>query len=133
MITNRVSHPTARQPWILAIVYVVLSLAVEAFLIGIGHLQVPRDNAILAPVVLTIPPVVAVWICGYRRPKEFLSVSVVLSVLTLFLTLLISKLTGISTGMAEPIFNRALAGFLAGVIGNRCLARKGRKHDQGMS
>lgn len=115
----------ARHPWILAIVYVVVSLAVEASLMVIGHLQVPRDNAILAPVVLTVPPVVAAWICGYRRLKPILVISVLLGVLTLFLTLVISKLTGVSTGMAEPIFNRALAGSLAGVIGNRCLTRKG--------
>ena len=77
----------------------------------IGHLQVPRDNAILAPVVLTVPPVVAAWICGYRRFDAILVISVSLSVLTLILTLVVSKRTGI----ADAIFNRALAGLLAGV------------------
>lgn len=84
----------------------------------------PRDNAILAPVVLTIPPALSAWICGYRRFKAILVISAWLSALTLILTMVIGKLTGISTGMVEPVFHRGLAGLLAGVIGNRCLASK---------
>ncbi|MBI5395614.1 MAG: hypothetical protein HZA91_09995 [Verrucomicrobia bacterium] len=108
-----------RQPWALAIIYMVVSLAVEAALMVVGHLKVPQDNAILAPVVLTIPPVLAAWICGYRWPKELVLVAIVLSVLTLGLTLLAGRLTGVSTGLLEPIIVRAIAGFLAGSIVNR--------------
>ena len=117
-----------KQPWTLAIIYVVASLVIEAGLMIIGHLKVPQDNAILAPVVLTVPPVVAVWLCGFRRPRELATTAVLLSVLTLALTLLVGRLTGVSTGMLEPIINRSLAGFLGGVIANR-LASNAPKGD----
>ena len=48
-----------RQPWALAIIYMVVSLAVEAALMVLGHLKVPQGNAILAPAVLSIPPLLA--------------------------------------------------------------------------
>ena len=103
----------------MAIIYVIASLAVEAVFIVVGHLKVPQDNAILAPVVLTIPPLLVAWICGYRRPKELIAVAVSLSLLTLGLTVIAGALTGISTGMVEPIINRTLAGFLVGSIFNK--------------
>lgn len=107
-----------RKPWALAIIYTVVSLAVEAALMVVGHLKVPQHNAILAPVVLTIPPVLAAWICGYRRPKELAVLAVLLSVLTLVFTVVFGRLTGVSTGMIEPIIVRTVAGFLAGTIAN---------------
>lgn len=100
----------------MALLYVVVSLAVEAALMIVGRLKVPQHNFVLAPVVLTIPPLLVAWICGYRRPKELLVVAVLLSVLTLALTVIFGKLTGVSTGMVEPIIVRTLAGFLAGTI-----------------
>ena len=105
-----------KQPWILAGVYVAVSLAVEAALMVFGHLKVPQHNAILAPVVLSVPPLLVAWICGYRRPKELMAVAVLLSVLTLGLTVLLGRLSGVSTGMLEPILVRTLAGFLAGTL-----------------
>jgi hypothetical protein len=72
----------------------------------VGRLRVPRDNAILAPVVLTIPPVLAAWLCGYRRPREWITAAVALAVLTVGLTVVVSRLTGVATGLLEPIFNR---------------------------
>jgi len=105
-----------RKPWAMAIIYVAVSLAVEAALMVVGHLKVPQHNAILAPVVLTIPPLLVAWICGYRRPKELVAVALLLSVLTLGLTVTFGRLTGVSTGMVEPIIVRTLAGFLAGMI-----------------
>jgi hypothetical protein len=110
-----------KQPWFLAILYVVTSLLIEAAAMIIGHLRPPQDNAILAPIVLTIPPVLAAWLCGYRRPKEWAAVAVLLSVLTLVITIVAGKITGISTGMIEPIIDRVLAGFLAGAIVNRMM------------
>ena len=59
----------------MAVIYVIASLLVEAVFIVVGHLKVPQDNAILAPVVLTIPPLLVAWICGYRRPKELIAVA----------------------------------------------------------
>lgn len=100
----------------MAIIYVVVSLSVEATLMIVGHLKVPQHNAVLAPVVLTIPPLLVAWICGYRRPKELVAVAVLLSVLTLVFTVTFGRITGVSTGMIEPILNRLLAGFLAGLI-----------------
>jgi len=105
-----------RKPWAMAIIYVAVSLAVEAALMVVGHLKVPQHNAILAPVVLTIPPLLVAWICGYRRPKELVAVAVLLSVLTLGLTVTFGRITGVSTGMLEPIIVRTLAGFIAGMI-----------------
>lgn len=111
--------PRMHKPWILALVYVALSLAVEAALMIVGRLRVPQDNAILAPVVLTVPPLLAAWATGRRRPRALIVLAVLLSVLTLGLTLIAGRLTGVSTGMAEPLIVRALAGFLAGLIFNR--------------
>jgi hypothetical protein len=111
-----------RKPWIMAVLYVAVSLAVEAVMIVAGHLKVPQHNAILAPVVLTIPPLLVAWICGYRRPGELIAVAVSLSLLTLGLTIIAGRLTGISTGMAEPIVVRVLAGFLAGMLARRGIA-----------
>ncbi len=105
-----------RKPWAMAIIYVVVSLAVEAALMVVGHLKVPQHNGILAPVVLTVPPLLVAWICGYRRPKELAAVAVLLSVMTLVLTVTFGRITGVSIGMIEPILNRLLAGFLAGMI-----------------
>ena len=116
-----------RKPWALAIIYAAVSLAVEAGLIVVGGLRVSEDNAVIAPIVLTIPPVLAAWIAGYRRPKEWIILAILASVLTLGLTLLACRITGISTGLAEPIVVRTLAGFLAGTITNRVAAETGKR------
>lgn len=107
------------KPWALALVYVALSLAVEAALMVIGRLRVPRDNAILALIVLTVPPLLAAWLTGRRRLRDLLPLAVLLSVLTLILTLAAGRVTGIKTGLAEPLIVRSAAGFLAGLILNR--------------
>jgi len=107
------------KPWALALVYVAFSLAVEAALMVIGRLRVPRDNAILAPIVLTVPPLLAAWLTGRRRLRDLLPLAVLLSVLTLILTLAAGRVTGIKTGLAEPLIVRSAAGFLAGLILNR--------------
>ena len=113
--TNR-TLAMKRKPWAMALIYVGVSLAVEAALMIVGHLKIPQHNAILAPVVLTVPPLLVAWICGYRRPKELIAVAVLLSVLTLALTVTFGRITGVSTGMIEPSIVRTLAGFLSGVI-----------------
>ncbi len=109
-----------RRPWAFAILYTGLSLAVEIVLLVVFRLQIPQDNAVISPVVLTVPPLLAAWFSGYRRPlRDFLTVALSAAILTLMVTLIVTNLTGINTGLAEPIFNRSLAGFLAAMLTNR--------------
>jgi hypothetical protein len=108
----------ARQ-WAFALIYVATSLCVEAALIVCGGLRVPRDNAILAPVVLTVPPVLATLLAGYRGARDVATVALVAAALTLVLTLAIGRLTGIHTGLAEPVVVRLVAGLAAAAIGGR--------------
>jgi len=112
-----------KKSWAVALIYVGLSLGLEAALIVFGGLRVPRDNAILAPVVLTLPPLLTAWLSGFRWPGEFIALAMGLAVLTLVLTLLFGRLTGVSTGLVEPLLVRSLAGFLASVLANRITAR----------
>ena len=48
-----------KRPWALAVLYVGVSLALEAGCMIFGGLRVPQDNVLLAPIVLTIPPLLA--------------------------------------------------------------------------
>ncbi|MCX7010420.1 MAG: hypothetical protein NTY53_24795 [Kiritimatiellaeota bacterium] len=112
-----------KKPWAVALIYVGISLGLEAALIVIGGLRVPRDNAILAPVVLTLPPLLTAWLGGYRWPGELMVMALALAVLTLVLTLLFGNLTGVSTGLLEPLLVRSLAGFLTGLLVNRLMVR----------
>lgn len=108
--------PLRRKPWVLALVYAALSLSVEAALMVGGGFRAPRDNAILAPVVLTVPPLLAAWMTGRRQVRELLPLASLLSVLTLLLTLAAGRMTGVRTGMAEPVIVRFAAGLLAGLL-----------------
>lgn len=114
-----------KSAWFYAIVYVGFSLGVEILLMVVFRLQVPRDNAVLTPFVLIIPPGLAAWLCGYRGKKQLL----VLWVLTLFLTLLITgvfgRITGVSTGLAAPLIIRTTAGYMALLVTRFILAGKG--------
>ncbi len=116
-----------RKAWAFAIIYLALSLGFEASLIIFGGLRVPEDNATIAPLILTIPPILAVLLAGYRKPKEFVVLLVLTVVLTVAITLTVNKLTGISTGLLEPIINRSIAGFVAATITNRLLNRGSRE------
>lgn len=102
-----------------AVVYVALSLGIEAILIVVLGWKVPQDNARIAPVILTIPPILAAWIVGYRGWRKFLAVVGLTIVLTLVITVIVTRLTGISVGLVEPLINRSLAGFLAAVATSR--------------
>lgn len=101
---------------IFALIYVVVSLAVEAALMVFLHWKVPQDNYRLAPCVLTVPPLLASWLAGCRRPKRLALLAIVTSVLTLAITVVVTRLSGVNTGLAEPLLNRGLAGFLAAMI-----------------
>ena len=104
----------ARRACIFALTYTALSLAVEIVLIVVLRFQVPRDNAVVAPIVLTVPPVLAALLCGYRSLKPLARAAIAASVLTLAITMIVTRLTGKSTGLMEPIISRSVAGALAG-------------------
>ena len=73
-----------RKPWAFAALYTGLSLAVEIVLIVAMRLKVPENNALIAPIVLTLPPLLAPQLSGYRRPFTLLiRVAVLTSILTL--------------------------------------------------
>lgn len=113
-----------KAAWAYALGYTCLSLGIEALLIVVAPLRVPDDNAVIAPVILTIPPVLAAWISGYRAPKPFLFLVRFTVVLTLVITIGFGRLTGVSTGLEAPIFVRSMAGFLAVEITNKIVAKR---------
>jgi hypothetical protein len=100
-------------------------MATEIVLIVVFRLKVPGDNAIIAPIILTIPPVMAARIAGYRAGRGLFLLAGWTAVLTLGVTLLVTHFTGVSTGLTEPLINRPVAAFLAAVIANRILRRRG--------
>ncbi len=113
-----------RRPLAFAILYTCLSLAVEIVLIVVLGLTVPEHNAVVAPIVLTVPPLLAAACSDYRRSlRDFCTVAALTSVLTLVITLIVTGLTGISTGLAEPILNRSFAGALGALTTNRLSAQ----------
>jgi hypothetical protein len=117
-----------RKPWAFAVLYTVLSLAVEIVLIVAMRLKVPEDNAVIAPIILTLPPLLAALLSGYRRPFSLLfRLAVLTSILTLLITLVVTRISGVSTGLAEPVFNRSIAGWLAATIINRLAKGVGQK------
>ncbi len=103
-----------RRACVFAVTYTGLSLAVEIVVMVVGRLQVPRDNAIVAPIVLTVPPVLAALACGYRSRKLLATAAIAASVLTVGVTMIVVRLTGKSVGLLEPIVSRSVAGLLAG-------------------
>jgi hypothetical protein len=115
-----------RGPWSFAALYTGVSLAVEAVLIVIGRLKVPENNAVLVPIVLTVPPLLAAAFSEFRRPpRDLWTVVALASILTLMITAVVTRLTGVSTGLAEPLLNRSIAGWLAARIANRVSTRRG--------
>ena len=116
MIATRIG----RRPWAFGLLYMALSLATEIVLIVVVGLEVPRDNARIAPVLLIAPPLLAAWLSGYRRPaRDLATVAVLTALLTVAITLGVNRLTGIATGLVEPMINRTLAGTLAAALVNR--------------
>jgi len=102
-----------KQTLIYTISYVIFSLAFEASLIAFGGLRIPADNAIIAPLILTIPPAVLAIAFSQKRARRFFLLFLFTIVFTLIITQFFVALTGISTGFFEPIVNRGLAGILA--------------------
>jgi len=65
----------------------------------------------------------AAWMCGYRRPKELLTLAYLTAVLTFILTQVVMKTTGVYHGFTEPIIDRWISAFLAGQITKRLAAQ----------
>jgi len=118
------TKPIRRPPWVFALAYTGVSLVSEVALIVVGGLKVPEDNAVIAPVILTAPPLLAAWLSGYRRLDDLLAAAVLAASLTLGLTMVAGRVTGVSTGLAEPIAVRLAAGFLACTVANRLAASR---------
>jgi hypothetical protein len=110
-----------RKALIFALVYMTVSLLTEAALIVLLGWRVPADNWRIAPIILVLPPLLAAWLTGHRRSKELLVLAGLACVLTLVITLAVNRLTGIHTGLLEPIINRTLAGFLAALAAQKLL------------
>jgi hypothetical protein len=102
-----------------AVVYTTVSLATEIILIVGFGLRVPQDNARIAPIILTVPPLLASWLCGYRKPNTLFPLAVLTTALTIVITLAMARITGITTGLPAPILTRLLAGFLSAWIIHR--------------
>jgi hypothetical protein len=117
---------TRRSIWAFALVYTIVSIAVEMFLIIVVGLRVPQNNLVIAPVLLVVPPILSALICGYRRPKELVFMVVLTAVITFIVTQVFVRVTGVSTGFLEPIFNRSVSGFLSATIMNRFVVKKER-------
>ena len=103
-----------RRVAIFAVTYTGISLAVEIVLmVGVG-LRPPRDNAILGPIILTVPPILTALLFGYREPSRLALAAVALSLFTLAVTVTVVRITGMAVGLVEPIISRSVAGLLAG-------------------
>jgi hypothetical protein len=115
-----------RKSWAFAIIYMVFSIVIEGAVMIFFGLRVPQDIPTLRLVVLTIPPLLAPWVCGYRKLGEVAFLAVLASILTAGLSVVFGRLTGINTGMLAPIVIRALAGFLAAETTNRVVVKAPR-------
>jgi hypothetical protein len=100
------------------LVFMALSVALEIFLVVVMRLRAPQDDAIIALILLTVSPIAAALICGYRRPKELIIVSFLAVLFTVLFVMVFGRITGISTGIVPPIVIRTLAGLLAAVVAN---------------
>lgn len=110
-------------PWAFALVYTGLSMATEIILIVIFRLKIPEQNAIIAPIILIIPPLLAAWIARYRSWRELGILAALTAVLTIVVTLTVTHFTKVNTGLLEPLINRPIASFLAAIIANKLIGQ----------
>jgi hypothetical protein len=109
MMTTTEPREIRSRPWVYGLIYMGLSMAIEIMLLVVFRLQIPRDNAIIAPILLVASPLLAAWICGYRRPQHLLPLAAV----TVLLTLILVMGFGRTTGILAPVIIRTVAGFVA--------------------
>ena len=115
-----------RSPWVFGLAFMAVSMVIEIALLVVCRLRIPQDNAIIATILLTASPVIASWVCHYRRIRELLLLSGLAVLFTLGFVLGFSRLTGITTGILPPIFIRTAAGLMAAMIVNRRTGRIAR-------
>ena len=106
-----------RKALVFAAVYLALSIGIEIVLIVVLRWRPPQDNYRIAPVILTLPPLLAVLLAGVRGIKPSFLLFVLTVVLTVAVTMAVTRITGKSVGLAEPLISRSIAGFLAAMIG----------------
>lgn len=114
---------TRKPAWAFALIYTALSMATEIVLIVVFRMKIPQDNGIIAPIILTLPPLLAAWIAGYRPRRGLAILTILTAILTVIVTLTVTHFTGVSTGLREPLINRPIAGFLAALIARRWVAK----------
>ena len=108
-----------RPAWVFVLIYTALSMGTEIILLVVFRLKIPQHNSIIAPIIQTIPPVLAAWIAGYRSLREVALVAALTAILTLVVTLTVTHFTKVTTGLIEPLINRPVASFLAVIIANK--------------
>ena len=128
MADASLSFTKRRSPWVFGVVFMAVSMVIEIALLVVCRLRIPQDNAIIAPILLTASPVIASWLCHYRRVRELILLSCLAVFFTLLFVLVFSRLTGISTGIFPPIVLRTAAGLVAAMIVNRRIALSTRNH-----
>ena len=116
-MTNAASRTARSRPWVYGLIYMGLSMAIEIVLLVVFRLKIPQDNGIIAPILLIASPILAAWICGYRRPPEM----VLAVVITIVFTLLLVMGFGRVTGILAPVIIRSTAGFAAAWLTNRAM------------
>ena len=109
----------SRNPWVFALAYVGLSLGTEIVLMVVFGLKVPQDNALLAPIVLLLPPLFTALLANCPTVGATILVAIIFSVATIIMTMLVTRMTGNSIGFLEPILARTTAGLLAFFITRR--------------
>lgn len=110
-------------PWAFALIYTALSMGAEIILIVVFRLQVPHDNAIIAPIILILPPLEAAWVARYRSLRELGILAALAALLTLVVTLTVTHFTKVNIGLLQPLILRPVAAFLAAIIANRLITR----------
>lgn len=115
-----------KPPWAFALIYTALSMATEIVLIVVFRLKIPQQNGIIAPIILTLPPLLAAWICGFRSWKQLIGLAALTAVLTIIVTLTVTHCTGVATGLREPLINRPIASFLAAILFNALCKKCGK-------
>lgn len=104
-----------KQIWIYAASYMAFSMLAEIFLLVIVGWEIPADNTKIAFVLLTLIPVIAGILAGYKKLKVFITITI----LVIIFTFLFSSIFGMLTGNNPPIIIRFCSGLLAAIIAEK--------------
>ena len=110
-----------RRPWAFAALYMVVSLLVEIVLIVVVGWKVPTDNAADCAGSLDAPTLAGRGVLRLSPAAQGFPDGTPLrgALLTLLITVVLNRLSGVTTGLAEPILNRSVAAWLAGAMTNQ--------------